>query len=434
MIKKIIGTVWTRIMIAGLTLLVVILNAHYLGAANTGTISLIILSVTIVQTVNNFIGGGAIVYLVPRTELVRLVLPAYTWALVTSIAVTGILAVMHLIPAGFVVHVLVLSFIYSLASVNFMVLLGKEKIREYNVITLLQIILLLLVLLFFLFVSGRRDAMIYVYGLYASYTLICLASFSYVIPGIRMGRASGFMPVIREIFRFGGVMQIANILQLLNYRLGVYLLETFLGRAAVGIYSVGAQVSEGIWIIPRSISMVLFSRISNTDDKEYAQRLTLNFIKVAFLLTFFVVILLLLIPASFFTMIFGKEFGRITLVIASLSVGIVMLSVSIILSSYYGGTGKPVHNMWGSAIGLVFTIVLGLLLIPRMGVIGAGIAASASYSAATVYQVIVFIRTSGFRGRDFILTMSDIRRLKTELLNLRKKTDKQENPENIGLL
>ncbi len=415
MIKKIFGTVRTRVLIAAITLLMVILNARYLGAANVGTISLIILSVTIVQTITNFIGGGAVVYLVPRMEPVNLVVVSYVWAVFSTIVVVVVLGIMKLIPGGYFVHVMILSLIFSFSAVNFMVLLGKERIRAYNNITLLQVLLLFGVLLFFLFIAGRRDAMIYVYGLYASYLFIFLSSLVIILPYLDLKKAGGLAAVIREILRYGTAMQVGNILQLFNYRLGLYLMEFFLGRAAVGIYSVGAQISEGIWIIPRSISLVQFSRISNTEDKEYAARLTMNFIKIGTILAFFAVLILLVLPGSFFSLLFGREFTGIRMVIASLAMGIVSLSGSIILSSYFSGIGKPYHNATGSAIGLVFTVVLGILLIPRIGIVGAGLAATASYSAATLYQLIVFIRCSGLKRKDYLLTLSDIKRVMAEI-------------------
>jgi O-antigen/teichoic acid export membrane protein len=421
MVKKIFGTIWTRIMIALMTLAVVVLNARYLGAANVGTISLIILSVTIVQTVNNFVGGGAIAYLVSRTPLVRLIIPGYAWALVTSLTVSAVLHFPGLIPEGYFIHVMVLSFIFSLASVNFMVLLGTEKISAYNLVSLLQVVLLLAVVLGFIFLSDRRDAMIYVYGMYVSYSFIFIAGFILIFPGLKTPETWNFLPVIREIFRYGTVMQLANIFQLFNYRLGIYLMEAFLGRAAVGIYSVGAQLSEGIWIIPRSISVVQFARISNANDPEYSARLTLNFIKLAVILSFLAVVILLLIPTSFFSLLFGHEFTGVRLVVATLAAGIIMLTISIILSSYYSGIGKPVHNMTGSAIGLVFTILLGLLLIPKLGIAGAGIAASVSYTSQAIYQLCIFIRRSGFKGKDFLLTRADITRVITEFRGMIRK-------------
>ena len=103
------------------------------------------------------------------------------------------------------------------------------------------------------------------------------------------------------------------------------------------------------------------------------------------------------------------------MVIASLAVGIVALSVSMIFSGFFSSINRPYHNTISSAVGLVFTIGLGLLLIPRYGIIGAGISASVSYSFLTLYQFIIFSRMTKLSARDFLLTGAEIRLLFGEI-------------------
>jgi O-antigen/teichoic acid export membrane protein len=415
MIKRIFGTIGTRAAIAVITLLVVILNARYLGAANVGTVSLIVLSITIVQVVNNFIGGGALVYLVPREDLWKLFVPATLWAFLSTFVSVVILHLLALIPQGYFIHVLLLSLLCSFFSVNFMILLGQERIRAYNFITMIQAVTLVLVLLFFLFVLKQRDTMAYIWGMYGSYLLAFALSFILVLTRLRIASLRGVSKTVREIFRYGSYMQFANIFQLFNYRLSYYFIEIFLGRAAVGVYSVGAQISEGVLLISRSISLVQFARISNETDLSYSTRLTLRLVKITFLVTLAILAVLLVLPSSFFGMIFGRDFTGIKMVIACMATGILTLSISVLLSTFFSGIGKPKHNMISSAIGLVFTVILGLVMIPRLGIPGGALAASLSYTMATIYQMIVFIRMSKIRGKDFLVTAHEVRLILGEL-------------------
>lgn len=57
MIRKILGTITTRAVTAALTLVIVLVNSYVLGAEKVGTISLILLAVTLIQLLNNFVGG-----------------------------------------------------------------------------------------------------------------------------------------------------------------------------------------------------------------------------------------------------------------------------------------------------------------------------------------------------------------------------------------
>jgi O-antigen/teichoic acid export membrane protein len=415
MFKKVAGTVITRLITAVLTLTIVIVNARFLGPEKVGIISLVLLAVTIINMVNNFVGGAALAYFTPRKSLANLYVPSVIWAFLSSLIVGFILRLTGSIPAGFFIHVMVISLLQSLGSVNTMILLGQERIRAVNSITVVQVLSLALVIGYFFLLTSLREVMVYIYGLYISYAMIFLWSTFLVAPKIREVKLSEVSILLKEVFRYGTWAQVGNILQLFNYRSSFYFIELFLGKGALGIYSVGAQISEGVWLISRSMSMVQFARISNAGDKDYSARLTLLFVKFSVLLTLLAIGIILLLPSSFFILVFGAKFIGIRLVMMSMAVGIVMLSASIVISPYFSGNGKPYVNTVASAIGLIFTIILGFLLVPRMGIAGAGIAASAAYTVTTLFQMVVFVAHSRCRLRDFLVTSRDLNLISGEI-------------------
>jgi O-antigen/teichoic acid export membrane protein len=415
MVRKIVGTISARVMIALITLATILINGWYLGADKVGTISLIILAITLIQLLNNFVGGGALVYLLPRTDLITLFVPASLWSLITSISGAFLLDFFNMIPTGFFWHVVVLSLILSLTSVNFMILMGQERIKVYNIISLIQAISFFMVLLFYLFLLQKREVISYLISLYASYLFAFTASLTMILSNVKWGKFKGMAGVLKEIFHYGSIMQTGNILQFFNYRLSYYFIEIFMSRAALGVYSVGVQLSESVWLVSRSIAMVQYTRISNEKDTNYAARITLSLTKVSFLITMICLLLLISLLILFFPLIFTLEFSSVKIIMASLSIGIVTFSVSIILSPYFSGIGKPVHNTISAAIGLLFTLISGWLLIPRFGFIGAGLSATISYSVATLYQFIVFGKLSGMKPVDFLMTRSDIDRFISEV-------------------
>ncbi len=432
MLKKVLGTITTRFIIAILTLAMVLINARVLGPEKVGTISLVILAITIIQLLNSFVGGSALIYLVPRLELIKLLIPAYLWALFTAVAGTGLLSVfqlfpkdlvihIHIIPEGYFRHVMLLSMLLSLASVNFMILMGQERIKSYNTITVLQMICMFGMIMTCFFVFHQRDVSAYLESLYVSYTFSFLMGFWMILPSVKKATPGGMKAVLKEIFHFGSIMQMGNILQFLNYRVSYYFIEIFLNRAAVGIYSVGVQLSESMWLLAKSIHMVQYTRISNEDDPQYAVRLTLNLLKITFLLTFICLVLVLLLLNLFFPLIFKPAFHEVLSIMLALSSGILIFSISIILSPYFSGTGKPMHNTISAAIGLVFTLAFSLIFIPRIGLMGAAWAATLAYSAATFYQMIVFVKKANVSFSDFLLRKKDILLIVDEIRVFLKK-------------
>ncbi|MBE0647834.1 MAG: polysaccharide biosynthesis C-terminal domain-containing protein [Bacteroidales bacterium] len=415
MFKKIVGTIFTRFLAAILMLTIIVLNARFLGAEKVGVISLIILAVTIVQMVNNFVGGAALVYLVPRMPLLKLFIPSYIWGVIASLLCSVILYVTNSIPEGFFVDVMILSVLHSLFSVNTMILLGQERIKAINVLTVAQIVSLVAILLVFFLFTSYREVMVYVYAMYFSYIIMFVGGFLLIVNRLKRCDLTGMKQVLREILAFGSWAQTANIFQLFNYRLSYYFIEHMISKAALGVYSTGVQLAEGVWIIPRSISMVQLSRISNEKRWDYAVKVTLAFSKITVLVSAIIVGLILLLPSSFFVFVFGPEFRDVKLVIVSLAMGIIALSFSIPLSAFFSGMGKPIHSAIASGIGLIFTIFLSLWLIPIYGIVGAGIAASFAYLSATMYQLIAFVVLADVRAKDFLIRKDEIQVLIHEI-------------------
>jgi len=427
MFRKIIGTIGTRLIGAVLSFLISVVNARYLGATNVGTIYLIILSVTYILLFNTFIGGGALVYMTPRADFFKLFFSAYAWTLlITGIStyffeLAGYLGKhFEIIPKGYFYHVLFLALLMSLNSVNYMLLLGKEKVRIFNILNLAQIMILLVILLSGIFLFHIRNVSTYYWAIFISYVIVYLVSLYYIFPYLGLSSLKGLKPIFKTMFRFGTFAFFANIFQQMNYRLGMYIVDVWYGRASVGVLGTGFSLAEGLWIISRSLAVVQFTRISNSKDIGYSVKLTLTLSKIAMVVTTLSVLCLVAIPSVVYRKIFGPEFGMIRLVIASLGLGIISLSFSLVLSPFFSGINKVYHNMISSALGLVFTLVLGFLLIPRFGIIGASVTASISYTASTIYQFIIFIRMSHLGIKDFMLTRGEIKLLISESRNFLK--------------
>ena len=421
MIKKILGTAGSRLIITLISFIVVIINARNLGAGGVGEITLLVLGITIILLISNVVGGGALVYLIPRFDLFTILVPAYFWSFLSAIIGAYALSFFDLIPRIYTHHVLFLSLFQSLASTNLNVLLGKEKIKQFNFISVFQVVVLIGSLILFFFYLNRIEVISYIYSMYLAYFSSFLISAFAIRKFVNFEGFEKFDEAIIQIFKYGTYVQLANLLQLLNYRLGYFIIERFLGKPSLGVFSVGTQVSEGLWLFGKSVAMVQYSRISNSTDAVYARILTLRFIKFVFVLTFSLLAVLILIPDSFFVLIFMKDFSGLHQIILSLSPGILAMSVSMILSHFFSGTGRHYHNTISSGIGLVLTLIFGFTLIPEFGILGAGITASISYFASASYQLIVFMKITKTSARNFLLSGDDISFIKNEISEIIKR-------------
>lgn len=411
MIRKLLSTTASRMLIALLNLAIVWINARYLGPEVLGTISLIILGISIIQLVTAVLAGSSLVYQTSRHKTGELFSIAFVWTIISSIPVWFILLQLALLPEGYEYHVLYLSLIGSIITINQNIFLGKERISIFNSISIMQSVMLLITLYFVIFKYNLLTAGAYVIAQYISMviTLLFAMVINYKhIADFRMPRYS----VIKEGFQFGAFLQTASIIQLFNYRLSYYLIEKFFDRATLGIFSLGVQLAESIWIIAKSMAILLYSRLSNNRDDKYAIVLTLKFVKFTATVTTFLIIVLLIIPSQAFVFVFNAGFEDIRHAIISLAPGILSVAISLMFSHYFSGTGFPKFNTISSGIGLVLTIVLGFILIPVMGITGAGITASFSYFSSMLYQALIFKKRAGAEWKDFLPTSNDVVEIK----------------------
>jgi O-antigen/teichoic acid export membrane protein len=219
--------------------------------------------------------------------------------------------------------------------------------------------------------------------------------------------AKEYFFVIRELFRLGFMNQLAHITQMMSFRLSYYFLELFHGDSFVGIYSNGLQIMEAIWLVSKSISLVQYARIANTDDKKYSQDLSVRLVKVGFFISLTLIIPLLLLPESFYLFLFGDGFTGVKEVIWILAPGVLVYNFSIILGHYFSGTGKYYVNTIASSTGLVVAVVLFISLIPTYETWGAALATSISYAITSIVVIIFFMREAKPKWGEFLPSMDD---------------------------
>ena len=119
-----------------------LIYSNYLGAAGLGTIGLIVLSITIVLLLSNLV-NTSIIYFASRHSTGNLFWVSYIWSLVSvGIAIIAN-QIVPIFPEEYTNDIYILSFMQSGIAIHLNVLLGKEKIKHYNIYSFLQSLLTL---------------------------------------------------------------------------------------------------------------------------------------------------------------------------------------------------------------------------------------------------------------------------------------------------
>lgn len=413
---RFLTTLFTRIASLILSFIIVLLNSRYLGAGGVGIISLVTLAISIIIMINELAGGGALVYLASRHAKWTLLRPAYVWAGISSFLFFFIIRWFQLVPPHLMIYTSLAGFIFTVTTANFNYLIGMKKMMSYNILYFLQLFLLFILLLIEYEMAGRNNEMSYIYSLLTAYLITGILSFI-LISGIQGETKINQDKSLPALLKFGSLNQLANIIQLFNYRFSYYIIERICGKENLGRYAVATQISETSWILGRSSAIVNYSDVSNSGDKDMAGRVLLV-AKFTGLLTFLSMAVLNLIPAGFYKFLFGKDFTGLNLVILILSPGIILLSLNMIICSYFSGTGRVHINTIGSVIGLCFTIPLALWLIPGFGIPGAAMVCSVSYCVTTLWGIIQFAKYTRLKLINFLLSFQDIKKITKIVVHL----------------
>lgn len=415
MLKKILGTIGTRYLVALLNLALIFINAKALGAAGVGLVGLIVASVNIAVIFSSILCGNTIVYFMNRYPMAAIVLPAYGWAFAGSAVATAGMYLTGLLPAGYGVDVYLLGTLNSLVAVNARLLLSKDRIAGFNLTFILQGGLLFFTLLYFYYVAGREEVQSYVRGAYITNGIAFAVSTFLLLPYFKEAWKKREKPtevplfaILREMFVYGLWSGADNLAEVCTTRLNYFLIQRFAGLGSVGLLDAGTKVSESVWHISRSVSFIEYSSVAKTPSRAEQKRITLQLFKLTGCAMTVVMGMILLIPERVYTdYLFSPEFSGMRSIIAGLSVGVVALGCNSILSHYFIGTGKVRYSTASSCVGLLTLVAAGYLLIPAYGVVGSAFSTSIAFGAMLLFSLTVFIRQTKSRLIDFLPGRAD---------------------------
>ena len=269
-----------------------------------------------------------------------------------------------------------------------------------------------------IFVMNMRTAKALLYSQLCGYSLATVIGWILLFPNLKREEREPLKGSLKEMLHYGAFLQLSTLVSTLNKRLSLYLLKTHCDERQIGVYASGTQVTEGVNIVGQSIGLVAFSALSNTEKAERASLLTLRFMKISILLTFTALLVICLLPTSFFELLFSEEFADIRPVILLMAPGIIFFSAHTILANYFSGIGKPKYNLYASLIGLSVTIISAFILIPTLGIRGAAITTSLTYMSLFFYQWVVFQKQTGSRLRQLVPNREDWEWVRTEIKGL----------------
>jgi len=379
--------------------------ARALGPEGRGIYALAMLLPSLIVTFGNLGIGPATVYYVARGEFRRQEILGNNVLLGVGIGGIGVLAglivvlffrekVFPGVSPGYLLLALVLVPVEVLFSYLRYVLLGAQRIKEFNYVQIAQSVLFLgfVTLALLALKAGIRGAI-----LAGLFTWLIVDALVFRLAR-RVAGGIDLKPNISYIKRattYGIQAHLANILGFLNYRVDMFLVNGFLGPAAVGLYAVGVGLVEKLWMISYAASTVLFPRVAAETKEDRRTEFTPLVARTVLWITAIAALVLALLSRWIVLLLYSEAFLPAAGALQALLVGIVVLSAGRVLSNDIAGRGFPGLNIYTGLAAVATNVVLNLLWIPRYGIVGAAWASTVSYTVSFLGALFFYCRLSG---------------------------------------
>jgi O-antigen/teichoic acid export membrane protein len=185
--------------------------------------------------------------------------------------------------------------------------------------------------------------------------------------------------LLRRLFRFGLPTMPAEVsLYALNFADRLIIVRS-LGLAEAGLYSLGVKFAQAVNVLVRGFQLAWPPLAYSIRDDDEARRVYATVVTLFVAGCGWVVAGMWLLSRWIVRALAAPEFFDSFEVIGLISVAVTLYALYLVLVVILGRTGRTEFNLPAAVGALVVNVVLNLVLVPPLGIVGAGLALVASY-------------------------------------------------------
>ena len=190
--------------------------------------------------------------------------------------------------------------------------------------------------------------------------------------------------LLRRMLRFGLPTMPAELtLYSLNF-IDRILIVRLAGLAEAGLYALAIKFAQGMNVIARGFQLAFPPLAYSIHDDEEARRAYSLVVTWFAAVCAFGVAGLWLLSRQIVDLLAAPEFFEAHEAIGLLATGVALYALYLVLVVILGRTGRTEFSFPATVAGTVANVALNLILIPPLGIVGAGIALAASYLIVVV--------------------------------------------------
>lgn len=400
--RNVLGTFVTDGFVMVLNLLMGALTARILGPQRRGVLTLVItLPLTLVYFADLGLSQANVYFLgrnkrsessiVSNSVVIALFVGTVVGLALWSIRGLVLNTLLDDMPARYLVAILLLVPLLILYTYWMAILRARRRFGLFNVLRLLLPLILLgcMALALLVFRGGIGWAVV----AYLTANVLAVVIGLLVIGRLVQFKLGFDWPLARESLAYGLKSYLQNLIGHLTYRLDIYLVALFLPPSQIAFYGIATSIAEISWYIPNAVGMVLFPKLSNVVE-ERIHPLTAETCRHTLIIASLTTIAITIIGVITIPLIYGPDYRPATVPLIALGPGVVAMSLYKILTRNFSSRDRQQVSIIIAGLGLVLNVALDVLLIPRLGALGAAVASSCAYSAVGAAMLWAFHRES----------------------------------------
>jgi O-antigen/teichoic acid export membrane protein len=212
--------------------------------------------------------------------------------------------------------------------------------------------------------------------------------------------------LLRQQVHFGAKSYVQILAMHLLFRIDVYMVAYYLDPAQIAFYSLALHFTEMILEIPQAVGWVVYPRMASL-QKEDVHRLTAQACRRTMCLTGIGALAVVLAGPFIVPLWYGNAFAPASRPLVFATPGMVMMSVFAIVTRDFTSRNNQIVNIRAGMAALISNVLLNVFMIPAMGIVGAALATSISYSLAAFMVMVPYRRESGVAFSELLVPKAE---------------------------
>ena len=216
------------------------------------------------------------------------------------------------------------------------------------------------------------------------------------------------LTLLGESLRGGLKVQVGMLAHLLNQYMGIFILNYFLDLRSVGWFSTALGLASYMLLLPNALRTVLQAWMPNTASlpDQIAERTVMATRHTAFMLCA-ASLAATLVGLPLIRFLYGSEFEPSYLPMLILLPGLVAAGVGQILASHLDFEGYLGLSSFAAVVAVMVNLSLVWVLVPSLGMWGAGLATTTGHLTHTLILAYYFLRKTDRQLVEFLPKASD---------------------------